>query len=185
MEKQRQNKKLLKQIGQIADAYLSIHSEEIWNVNMLDVTMNQIQHCYLSGHFSDTSHVRYLFSLLKQLSQKLQDLATLSHKTKTSKESKSPKLSVWYNELVQNNTFILAQLSKTQHLVFSVFDSPNFMYSTDSSIYEQSQTFFNKLKQFSRPLSDIGNEHVRHLFFQRLNRKIDFFQYELLELEQV
>jgi hypothetical protein len=180
LEKQLQNTKLLHQIEQIANAYAVIHSDEIWNVNMLDVTLNQIQHCYQSGHFKDTLQVHHLFNLLKQLSLKLEDLATDSHKTHTTDGPSSAKLTVWYNELIHNNALILAQASPTHHLVFSVFDSPNFMYSTDIGIYQKSILFLNKLKKIANPISGIGNEQIRHLFFQRFNQKITSLEYELL-----
>ncbi len=184
LEKQLQNKKLLQQIERIAEAYARIHCEEIWNINMLDVTLNQIQHSYLSGHFKDALQVRYMLTLLKQLCGKMQNIATLGLKKDSSDGSESAKISVWYNELIHNNAFVLAKLTDTQKVVFSVFDSPNFMYSMDDCIYQQSQTFFDKLKHLARRIDGVGQESARHLFFQRLNRKIETFQTELLELEQ-
>lgn len=176
LDKQKQNTKLLEQIARIADAYALIDSEEIWNVNMLDVTLNQIQYCYLSGHFKNRKQVQYLFNLLKQLSQKLHDLASFSHKKRTPHRSAPAKLSVWYNELIHNNALILARASETHRLVFSVFDSPNFMYSMDSCIYQKSQIFFDKLKKFSNCIDGAETEPMRHVFFIRLNQKITLLE---------
>lgn len=176
LDKQRQNIKLLAQIERIADAYALIDSEEVWNVNMLDVTLNQIQYCYLSGHFKDSKQVQYLLDLLKQLSRKLHNLAVLGHKKNTPHKTSSGKLSVWYNELIHNNALILARASETHRLVFSVFDSPNFMYSMDTSIYEKSQIFFDKLKKFSNCIDGAEADPARHVFFRRLNQKITFLE---------
>jgi hypothetical protein len=172
LDAQLQNTKLLQQIKRIADAYALIDSEEIWNINMLDVTLNQIQYCYRAGQFKDDNQVQHLFTLLRQLSQKLEEFATFSHKHATS----SAKLSVWYNELIHNNAFLLAEVSESHRLVFSVFDSPNFMHCVDLCIYDRSQIFFDRLKNFANRINGEGTETDRRIFFDRFSQKVDFLE---------
>ena len=184
LKKYQENKKLSDQIERITHLYSAIRSEEVWSGNMLEVTFNQIRHCQRAGHFQNDSEVNYLISLLRQFCQKMQNLATLGEKkTGHNGSETSSKLAVWYNELIQNNTFVLARLSDDQQIIFSTFDSPNFMHSFDQRIYQQGQVFFNKLKKYARPIDGENNERVRRLFFDRLNQRIDFFEQELSENE--
>ncbi len=171
-----QDEKLQNQIKRIVQLYASIAGEEIWNSNMFDITLNQIRHCYLSGRFLKEGDARKMFSLLRELIHKLNNMAAAGQKRY---EETVAHLSVWYNELVQNSTFILIQLSEKNYFVYTIFDAPNFMQSTDTHIYAYSQVFFEKVKSYALPLNGGVNERNCQLLFNRLSRKLDFFEGEL------
>ncbi len=176
LEACQKDEKLQHQIKRIAHLYASIAGEEIWNSNMFDNTLNQIRHCYLSGRFLKEQDARKMFFLLRGLLQKLNNMITNGHKKY---EQTVAPLFVWYNELVQNSTFILIRLSEKNTLVYTVFDAPNFMQSADTTINVYSEAFFDKMKSYALPLNGGVNERNCQLLFNRLSRKLDFFEGEL------
>ena len=54
---------LQRQIRRLSEMYASISSEEIWNSNMLDITLNQIRHCCQSRKFKSAEEPRELFKI--------------------------------------------------------------------------------------------------------------------------
>ena len=166
------------QIQRIAQLYASIAGEEIWNNNMLDITLNQLRYCYHAGRFKKKEDIRKLFDLLRGLIQKLNNIVIFGEKRSGDGVA---KVQVWYNELVQNNAFILVQLSEKQRFVYTIFDAPNFMNSSESRMCEYSQAFFNRLKSYSLPLNEAINDSNRLLFIDRLNKKVNAFELDLFD----
>ena len=72
-------------------------------------------------------------------------------------------------------------LSETPHkkLIYNSFDVPNFMVSANIEMYKIGLNFFNRMKSFSLDIMGV-NEINRHRFFERLYRKIEVFEKELL-----
>ncbi len=166
------------QIERIAQLYASIAGEEIWNNNMLDITLNQIRYCYHAGRFKKKEDVPKLFDLLRGLIQKLNNIIIFGEKRSGDGFA---QVQVWYNELVQNNAFILVQLSEKQRFIYTIFDAPNFMNSSESRMCAYSQAFFNRLKSYSLPLNEAMNDNNRLLFINRLNKKVNAFEQDLFD----
>ncbi len=163
------------QIKNMVELYNRIESEEIWNSNMFDITLNQIRYCLHAGLFQDKKDVKILIDSSKQLIAHFENIIAQGKK---STEPHAASIKVWYNELFQNGMFIL---SETPHksLVYNSFDVPNFMVSANSEMYKVGLNFFNRMKSFSLDIMGV-NEINRHRFFERLYRKIELFEKELL-----
>jgi hypothetical protein len=56
---------------------------------------------------------------------------------------------------------------------------PNFMVSANTEMYKVGLNFFNRMSSFSLDIMG-ANEVNRHQFFDRLHRKIEIFEKELL-----
>lgn len=168
------NQSLVAQIKRINDKYNLVNSDEIWNITMLDVTFNQIRYCLRSGIFSDKNDIFKLFNGIRQM------LATLRKRMETGYKNeyqKYGKFRVWYNEILPNNTMILTDL-KTSKQVYFTYDTPNFMLTDNLMTYDCGLDFFNRIKNFSLFLSQKNDEN-RHLYFDRLYRKVDYYEREL------
>lgn len=162
-------------IKNIVTLYNQIESEEIWNSNMFDITFNQIRYCLNAGLFQDVNDVKLLIKSSKQL---IKHFETIVSNGKKSTDKAAAPIHVWYNELFQNGMFIL---SETPHksLMYNAFDVPNFMVSSHSEMYKIGLNFFNRMKSFSLDIMSV-HEVNRHRFFERLYRKIEIFEKELL-----
>ena len=159
----------------MVDLYNQIESEEIWNSNMFDITLNQIRYCLNAGLFKNTSDVKILTESIKQL---IAHFETIVGTGKKSTEPTAAPIRVWYNELFQNGMFILSE-TKNKKLIYNSFDVPNFMVSGNLEMYKVGLNFFNRMKSFSLDIMGV-NEINRHRFFERLHRKIEVFEKELL-----
>lgn len=162
-------------IKNIVELYNKIESEEVWNSNMFDITFNQIRYCLNAGLFQDVNDVKILIDSSRQLIAHFETI--VGYGKKSTDETAAP-IHVWYNELFQNGMFIL---SETPHksLMYNAFDVPNFMVSSHSEMYKVGLNFFNRIKSFSLDIMS-AHEVNRHRFFERLYRKIEIFEKELL-----
>ena len=154
----------------MVDLYNRIESEEIWNSNMFDITLNQIRYCLNAGLFKNTSDVKILTESIKQL---IGHFETIIGTGKKSTSDNAAPIRVWYNELFQNGMFILSE-TKHKKLIYNSFDVPNFMVSGNLEMYKVGLNFFNRMKSFSLDIMGV-NEINRHRFFERLYRKIEVF----------
>ncbi len=159
----------------MVNLYNRIESEEIWNSNMFDITLNQIRYCLNAGLFKNTSDVKILMESIKQL---IGHFETIVGTGKKSTSDNAAPIRVWYNELFQNGMFILSE-TKHKKLIYNSFDVPNFMVSGNLEMYKVGLNFFNRMKSFSLDIMGV-NEINRHRFFERLYRKIEVFEKELL-----
>ena len=162
------------QMKNMVNLYSQIEGEEIWNTNMFDITLNQIEYCLNAGLFQDKNDVKILLDNSKQLIQHFENIVGKGRK---SSDKNAANISVRYNELFQNGMFILTETTSKQ-LIYNAFDVPNFMVSSNTEMYKIGLNFFNRMNSFSLDIMG-ANEVNRHRFFGRLSRKIERFEREL------
>lgn len=168
------NKPLLTQIKRISDKYNEVNSDEIWNINMLDATFNQIRYCLRAGIFQEKADVAKLCEGIRNMLDTLRMRMEAGYKNM--KQEKGI-FRVWYNEIFPNNTLILADVTPNKYVYFT-YDTPNFMLTDNPITYDCGFAFFNGIKSFSSYLSS-KNDESRHLYFDRLSRKIAYYESEL------
>ncbi len=179
LEKYRQNAPLQAQMRRLSEMYASIESEEIWNSNMLDITLNQIGHCCQSRKFKSAEEPRELFKILRGLIQRLKTNVETGEKIIDKVGKNSHKLKAWYNELLPTATFILVTIYAHQSL-YLTFESPNFIQNNDVSMCEGSGSVFKNHQLIALNLNG-KNELNRGTFFQRMTKKVDISAEELEE----
>jgi hypothetical protein len=162
------------QLKNMANLYSQIESEEVWNTNMFDITLNQIQYALNAGLFQDPNDAKTLMSRSKQLIEFF--VTSVERGQKGSDKSAAP-ISVRYNELFQNGMFILTE-NNSKRLIYNAFDVPNFMVSSNTEMYKVGLSFFNRMNAFSLDIMG-ANEVNRHRFFGRLNQKIEIFEKDI------
>jgi hypothetical protein len=176
MDAYRNDVKLNNQIKRLVILYSSIATEEIWNINMLDTTLNQIQFCRDAKRFKNASDADFLMDILRGLLDKLKVLVSSSKKIHPySTDDASLAFShVWYNEIFHNNMFIIANLPQT-HILYSAFDVPNFIKSIEPAMTHYGTEFFNRTKNLSTQLDNTSNARQATKFFDRLKHRIEQF----------
>ncbi|NJN34446.1 MAG: hypothetical protein HC817_09530 [Saprospiraceae bacterium] len=169
------------QIHRLFLSYASIDSEEIWHSNMPDITLNQVRHAYLSGYFKNKADMLKVLTSIRVLIENMRKMAASGEKKATNFDAPSVgNLKVWYNELVHHSAVILVQLTEKQRFIYNIFDAPNFIYSHDPSVCAYSFTFFDRLKTYALPVFGGVNERNLVLLFQRIDKKIEAFEQELI-----
>ena len=163
------------QIKRLLVLYSSVASEEIWNINMLDTTLNQIKYCRDAHRFKNPADADFLVKILRGLLKKLKDIVMASkkmHDCSTNKPTASNH--IWYNEIFHNNMFVIANLPQT-HILYSAFDVPNFIKSIDPTMTDYGTVFFERTKKLSTRLDDASNTRYATQFFKILLQRIDYF----------
>jgi hypothetical protein len=159
----------------MVNLYTTIAGEEVWNSQMFDITLNQIRYCLSAGLFQDPNDAKILIQSSKDLVAHFEMMVAKGRKT--ANKDAAP-IKIWYNELFQNGMFILTETT-SKRLIYNAFDVPNFMVSSNVEMYNVGLNFFNRMTAFSLDIMGV-NEINRHQFFDRLNRKIELFEKELL-----
>lgn len=163
------------QMRNMVNLYTTIDGEEVWNSHMFDITLNQIRYCLNAGLFQDVNDVKILMNNNKALIAHFEMMVVKGRK---SSDKNAAPIKVWDNELFQNGMFILTETT-SKRLIYNAFDVPNFMVSSNVEMYKVGLSFFNRMSSFSLDIMG-ANEVNRHQFFDRLHRKIEIFEKELL-----
>jgi hypothetical protein len=175
MEVFRKDAHLNNQIKRLIVLYGSVASEEIWNINMFDTTLNQIQYCRDTRRFKNPADADFLVEILRGLLEKLKDIITVSKKVHDYPVNTPIAFNhIWYNEIFHNNMFIIANLPYA-HILYSAFDVPNFIKSIEPYMTEYGTAFFERTKKLSTQLDNASNTRQATQFFNRLEQRIDHF----------
>ncbi len=153
----------------ILSAYSQIDSFEFWNPNIYDNTLNQIQYYYAIGELSNTIKALLTEQLQILLSNQEQQGISGLKRLPNSKQT-GGHFKLYNNEIIQaGNTFLLEH--PTHPSVWSVYNNPNAMQSTEPDLIEYTQKWFLNLQQKSVLIS-ATNEKERRAFFNSLKAKI-------------
>lgn len=153
--------------------YLSIHSTELWSLNIVDNTLNQIEYLISSGDFANMTDALIICDKLIALSQHQQLMAEHGHKFRanSSPDARGQGFELFHNEMVYTNNTLLIS-SPSMRLVFTTFANPNYLTSTDDNICDYIEGWFQRLIAKSNPIATHA-EKSRNWFFNGLRRKVE------------
>ena len=159
----------------ILAAYLRLPTIEFWSDDLYYSTLQQIRYFSKSGQLQDPALIQLLYDQLQLLCTHQYDMARHGQKwtygAKRSDVAKnSGKFDLYYNEIAPLNITLLAE-SPTLYGVFTVFDDPNFMFTSNEPMYAYSLAWMNKLKAKCIHISEDG-EQGRRAYFQALQNQI-------------
>lgn len=150
------------------DAYASAPSFEVYPLNILDNTLNQIRYA------SETGSIDAVFKdkLMAQLSDLVHWLETASEEGRKRSVDGSPQaaLEVHYNEIIYTNNLILASNAHNS-MVFTTFDNPNYLVCNDERLIRHAEQWFEKVRHKSIRISK-DNERHRRMFYNELARRV-------------
>ncbi|MEP6747053.1 MAG: helix-turn-helix domain-containing protein [Bacteroidota bacterium] len=166
------HEKYMAQSKKISELYNKIPVTEIWNVETLNSTLNQINFYAEAGAFVNTAHIRILYEKVEELVNHIEKQAELGLKFKIG-ETPGPHAAeyrMFVNELILGNNTLLAEVG--DHKITYINHSVIYFISTrderfNLSMYGNLQNLIKK----STMISTIG-EKDRAGFFNRLRSKI-------------
>ncbi len=180
-ERQRQQKFTLQNFSRYNPEFLAIYealreygnypSIEIWPAKILDNTLNQLEFYTRTHRFKKQSEIQRLYEALEELIVKIFDKFITSGKKPSVDGDLSPQnLTVYYNEIIQINTILLATSPNKSH-TFCIFDSPNFLMSEDPWLGEYTLLWFKYIISSSSQLSK-NNMGLRNEILEKFIRQI-------------
>lgn len=157
---------------QILDGYNRLTSIEFWPLHMLDNTIGQIHYFREERIFRDRSFSSLLFGQIAELLAHQQNMAkrAAKHLPEQVPEIDAGEFLLYHNEIAHtNNTFLLR--SQEASAVYSTFDNPNFLRSTDPAFVAYTQHWFDRLQKRCTLLTH-GAERQRMRFFSLLEKRL-------------
>lgn len=164
-------------IEQIRNAYFSLETIELWSLNLIEDTLNQISYFLYCDRFRDPEVLWMLFEDLMDLTNHLKKVAKDGHKSFPNHSFEKGKITIYHNEVIHSiNTIMM--YSKEQNLVFTPFTSPNYLITKDENTCKHVFQWFEKIIEKSSLISEL-NEKNRSWFFLQLIRKIEYARDQL------
>ena len=164
-------------IKQIRNAYFDIETVELWSLNLIEDTLNQISYFSYCNRFENQDDLWMLFDDLLALTNHLMKVARKGHKSLPNESVNKGKITIYHNEVIHSINTIMMK-SKEQNLVFTPFTSPNYLLTKDEETCDHVQQWFEKIMQKSSLISEY-NEKNRRWFFLQLSRKIEYAREQL------
>ncbi len=148
-------------------------STEMWSLNIVDNTLNQIEYHFQTNSFKKKSDAIVLCEKLLKLVQNLETMAQHGSKVETSTPTASngSNFTLYHNEIIYTNNTILVD-SPHFKSVYTTYGNPNFLKSSDLRLFNYTQKWFNDVIAKSTQIS-LHGEKNRTWFFDRLNRRIE------------
>jgi len=153
--------------------YLLVPSTELWSLNALDNTLNQIVHCVQSGNMTNPEEGLILCDKLNELVSHLQKMAVTGKKfpVKAKFTEQRTDFTLLQNETIYtgNCIIVLSNLGKT---VYTTFNNPNYIKTNNEKTTLEMESWFDRIANQSKLIS-VHAEKDRQLYFNTLVRKIE------------
>jgi len=159
--------------------YNELPNIEFWNENVLNNTLNQILYFLSTGHFELPEEAFVLCDKLEEIMNHVEKMAEHGKKFMPGKEPSedSPEFRMYYNEISHTNNLLLIQNSY-QSAIFTSYDNPNYIISTDNKLIEYTLNWFKSIQRSSLPISKDA-EKTRREMFGKIQKRIDATRSEI------
>lgn len=162
----------IKLTHELLDHYKTIDSTELWNANIIDNTLNQIEYHVNSGLFQNPKDAFVLYDKLEKLINHMQSMAKAGSKFLIGQhaDERSSQFNLYHNEMIYTNNTILVKAEEGMAL-YTSFGNPNFLKSTDEKVCRFTSAWFSQILEKSNSISQ-QSEKDRAMFFQSLMNKL-------------
>lgn len=166
----------------LANHFAQLPVTEIWNEYVLDNFFQQLLYVTGSRLFSKKEDIRRLLACSEEMIAHLQTMAVLGRRflpgASTSENAGPWRL--YFNEMMKNNIFFLVKTS-SEEVVYTVFDNPNFIKTSDPAIVNHTRSVFDSLVSRSVRVDSSG-ERFQDVFFEKLKARQQYFLEKILKM---
>ena len=164
--------KVLDIANEVSRDYNTMPSLELWNINILDNTLAQIDYHFSIGSFENPDDALKLCDILHQWVEHMKKMAEHGHKLSPKLGEKFPGASfeLYHNEMVHTNNTIYVETPGLK-IVFSTLANPNFIRTVDERMAKYIKDWFDKVLEKSINIST-QNSKGREAFFNKLFNKV-------------
>ncbi|HTS43242.1 MAG TPA: hypothetical protein VMH01_02525 [Puia sp.] len=156
----------------IFQQYNKIPATEIWNLEAISVTIQQIEYYRESNIFESVNDVIILYDKLEAMINHIEKQAELGKKFGIGESplSNSPEFNMFYNELALGDNTVLIDLGKMK-ITFLNHSVINYISTRDERFCNQMYESLINLVRKSTQLSTVGEKN-RRSFFNKIRAKI-------------
>lgn len=152
--------------------YNAVTSHELWDLSLIDNTLNQIEYLATTDRFKNLEQVKALCEELMQVMDYLRTMATSGNKFALNDGPGKAQagFDLYYNEFASTNDSLLVS-SPDQKLLFTSFGSPDFLSTNNQFFCNHLESWFKTIISRSTSIST-HSERKRDWFFRHLEKKI-------------
>jgi len=163
---------VLKMAKENVKLYDALNTTELWDLGVMDKTLNQIEFCATVEQFDNPKDALLLCDQLMELFQHLRKVAEAGVKFPLGQTNENGKgtFNLFYNEMTSTGNTFLVKSTQTKFLV-TAFCSPNFFRSNDERLCNYAEDWLQNIISRSVPMSGAG-ARSRNRYFNRLEKKI-------------
>ncbi|MCB0535492.1 MAG: hypothetical protein KDD14_25025, partial [Saprospiraceae bacterium] len=152
--------------------YHIVPSNELWNLNIVDNTLSQVEYMIMAGRFEDPQDALEVIDAILDLLAHIQKMAEAGRKFAVGSQpiAENGAFHLFYNELASTNNTVLAAGDQASILA-TTLGAPNFIITTNEKICHRIEEWFKKIMSSSTYIS-AHSAKDRNLFFNRLEKKV-------------
>ncbi|NNE29828.1 MAG: hypothetical protein HKN16_09335 [Saprospiraceae bacterium] len=167
------NQEYINTFSAIRDLYGRIDSTEVWTSDFFQSTINELKFYLECNLFAEPSEALVIMDKLRMCIENISGMAEKGNKsimTRHPEKEEGGRFSLFVNDSGHFGSTILA-LSGDIKQVYLTYDQPNYLFSNDPVLFEDSRTWSKKVVDQSTPISDLGKmEKIK--FFNQIREKI-------------
>ncbi|MEM1319999.1 MAG: helix-turn-helix transcriptional regulator [Bacteroidota bacterium] len=160
--------------SELLNMYNDIPSTELWHLNIVDNTLNQIEYHVNIGGFQRPEDALVLCDRLLELCEHIRKMAAFGHKYRMGGEPQATAtrtFDLFHNEMVFTNNNFLA-VTPVGKVIFTTYCNPNFLKCTDERMCNFTEDWFKNITSKSIAISNHAEKN-RSWYFNTLHRKIE------------
>lgn len=161
------------QLGrQLSEAYRTLPSQEIWNVENINSTIRQIEYYKNSGVFASRQDIVIIYDCFQKIMDHVECQAEAGYKfpVGSAGDKKGAAYKIYVNEFILGDNTLLALLGdrKITYINHSVL---NYLVTSDPAFCEHTYQNIRNIIKKSTLISEVG-EKERRRFFNNVREKI-------------
>lgn len=165
---------------ELIQKYVANDTIELWSMNVMENTLNQIHYHVEIGNFKDPSEAVKLCDDINQLLEHIHKMAQAESKFLPGQQSPQGHFDLYHNEMIYTNNTIYFS-SPHLNMLFATFANPNFLASSDPKVCAYKFNWFKNLISKSSPMSGAA-EKSRSRFFLSVNRSVQRTRQKLMAM---
>ncbi len=158
---------------QVVRHYNSIDSHELWDLSIIDNTLNQIEYLATIDRFESLDQIRRLCQDLLEVIDYLRAMAQKGRKfsLEDPDRKEGAVFDLYYNEFASSNDSLLIS-SRKERMLFTSFGSPDFLSTQNQRFCLHLEDWFKLIIARSTSIS-MHSERKRDWFFRHLEKKVN------------
>lgn len=170
------------QYESVKKLYASVNSEEVWTGNIYQTTFEEIKIYLEAGLFDNPEDALALIDAMMKTTNQIHEMVRVGNKSLMSGApiEATGKLKVFYSNFGKYGSNILTN-STEGNKVYSTYDLPNYMMCEDEDFVAYTDSWMDKIKNKSLPLS-ASSDLEKLKFFNKIRDYITTCRGELEEM---
>ncbi len=164
------DKSLAEVVKKVTTYYHSYPTTEIWNPDMMRMTMMQINYAIKGGLINNKEDLDAILSDMDKMVRYMEKISISGIKFIFGNKEQLCPVEIYVNELSVNSELIFIK-SKDYKILYNKYDSPNYLRSDDQRICKHAENWISDIINLSVKISAVGQGN-RQQFFKVINGDI-------------